>query len=217
MRRKSLRPDTAGEAGFSLVELLVVMVVMGIMALWGIPALLGTLQRTRLVNSAKEVAVLMQVARLEAIKKAGVNGDLQNRVTFVNYIPATTAAPGGFEVLIDENPDPADGWNPSRRIGGTYYLPRSITLQFPTEAAEGNRAIRGWDDPGPNQANGPVFRSDGSTVLGGAFTLRNARDQYLEVRVEFPATGKLSIQKWDGTDLNTGWYENHEAGQTWQW
>ena len=215
MKRKSVRPETAGEAGFSLVELLVVMVLMGLLALWGIPALLGTLQRTRLVNSAKEVAVMLQVARLEAIKKAGVNGDLQNRVTFVNYIPATGTVPGRFEVMIDQV---ADGsWDPSQRVGGTYFLPRNITLQFPGQAAEGPGAIRGWDDPGPNQANGPVFRSDGSTVLGGAFTLRNARDQYLEVRVEFPATGKLSIQKWFGGDPNTDWFENHEGGRTWQW
>ena len=57
-------------AGFSLVELLVVLALIGILALIGMPWMLGTLHRAKLVATAREASTLMQGARLEAIKRS---------------------------------------------------------------------------------------------------------------------------------------------------
>ena len=219
MTRKTARPARAGEEGFSLIELIVVVALIGILALWGVPTFLATLQRTRLVGAAKEVAVLIQVARLEAIKKAGVNGDPNNWVTAVQYLPAVAGSRGTFRILIDESPDsPTPIWNPVTRASGIYTLPTGITLRAPTQAEDGTDAIFGWDDTAgaPDQFAGPIFRGDGSVTRAGAFRLANARDQHLEVQVEFPATGKISIQKFFGPAA-TDWFENHEGNRTWEW
>lgn len=202
----------ARQRGFSLVELLVVIVVIAILALWGIPSLLATLSRTRLVGASKEVATMMQVGRLEAIKKGNLNGDLQGRVTALRYVAGERA----FEVVLDDTTDAT--FNPTRVVLGRYLLPTGISLQAPGEGSpEGANAIEGWDVPpgGPDEFPGPIFVSDGSVRVPGAFRLADTRGNFLEVRIDFPATGKVVIQKYFPADNE--WYENGEAGKTWEW
>jgi prepilin-type N-terminal cleavage/methylation domain-containing protein len=208
-------------AGFTLVEMIIVMGILGILAVWGIPALLQTLNRARLVGAAKEIATMFQVARLEAIKKGGANGDLQNRVTAVRYQTWTAGANEmeGLQLVFEDAVDPGDSppWNPQVPIGGIYALPTGVSLQAPGEAPGGDSSIVGWDTPDDDDAfDGPVFRSDGSALRAGAYRLADGRGNFLEVRIEFPATGKVSIQKWFGGGA-TDWWENHEAGHVWQW
>lgn len=204
-------PRRDRERGFSLVELLVVIVVIGILALWGIPSLLATLNRTRLVGASKEIATMIQVGRLEAIKKGAFNGDLQNRVTAMRYLPGDRA----FEVVLDDTPNGT--FDPSRVLVGRYELPTGVTLQAPGENPEGTNAIDGWDEPpgGPDEYRGPIFVSDGSVRVAGAYRLADRRGNFIEVRVDFPATGKVVIQKYFPAD--SAWYENGEAGKTWEW
>jgi prepilin-type N-terminal cleavage/methylation domain-containing protein len=216
--RRQPRPEGCSEAGFSLVELLIVLVLIGLMAVWGIPALLNTLNRARLVGASREIATLLQVARLEAIKKGGINGDLRNRVAVVRYDKSTAHDLRTLEVLIDESPNGT--WDPVTPIGGLYTLPTGVNLQAPTEDAEGNSSIVGWDDTTvvADNYDGPTFLSDGSALNAGAFRLADTRGNFLEVRLDFPATGKVVIQKWfGGGDPTTNWFENGEAGNKWIW
>ncbi len=204
------------QAGFSLIELLVVIALIASMAIWIIPSFLGTLHRTRLVGAARELAVQMQVARLEAVKRGSVNGNPGNEVVALLYDQA-----GGsrmLRVMVDDNPDGL--WLPETQVGGVYTLPKGVFMQAPGETTpEGTESIRGWDDaslPADEQFKGPVFRSDGSAVRAGAFRLHDGRGNYLEVQIEFPATGKPSMQKWFGGSP-ADWWENGEANHKWQW
>lgn len=201
---------SSGERGFTLIELLVVIVLIGILALWGIPTLLNTLNRARLVGASKEIATMIQVGRLEAIKKGGLNGDIQNRVVALRYNIGNRS----FDLLLD---DTADGFfNPGTAILGRYTLPTGVYLQAPGEPnPEGSNAIDGWDAAGPDQWDGPIFVSDGSVRRAGAYRIADTRGNFLEVRVDFPATGKIVIQKW--FPAQTDWFENGEGENYWQW
>jgi len=192
-------------AGFSLVELLIVIALISILSLVAMPWMLGTLHRAKLVATAKEASTLMQVARLEAIKRSAP--------TLVAY----DSTADGFSVSVDLT-QPPDG------TFETILVPNSplqgkIVLWAPADGApEGTNAVAEWDDDDedcPENRPGPVFASDGSAACGGAFRFADQRGNFLETRVLFPATGKVVIRKWFPTE--TDWYENGQAGKKWTW
>lgn len=204
-----------GEAGFSLIELLIVITLIALVAYWGVPAFLNTLNRVRLTAAAREVATLMQVGRMEAIKRSGQNGNLRTEVAALTYHEDTRT----FQLQIDvapESPD-AGAFEPEVDFGGAYILPKGITVAAPS--ADDEDAVAGWDEVAveDDRWEGPIFLSDGSARSAGAFRLADSRGNFLEVRIEFPATGKVAIQKWFGGDPATDWYENGEANRKWQW
>lgn len=205
-----------GVAGFSLIELLIVMALIAGMALWGVPAFLNTLSRVRVTSAARELATLMQVGRLEAIKRSGQNGNLRTEVAALTYDAATRS----FQVEVDVAPEDPDlgVFEPEMDLGGVYVLPKGVTVEAP--GGDEEDAVAGWDEVAvvEDQWEGPIFLSDGSVRSAGAFRLFDSRGNYLEVRIEFPATGKISIQKWfGGGDPDTNWFENGEANRKWQW
>ncbi len=202
------------EAGFTLMEMVIVIAIIGTMLVWIVPSFLGTLNRTRMVSASKEIATQLQIARLEAIKKGGINGDLRNRVTAVLYEKFDTHR--WVRIMIDETADAA--WNPVTQVGPPVIFPKGVTLQAPTQGPDGTLAIAGWDDVGPDQFAGPIFLSDGSVTRAGAFRIADERGNFLEIAVVFPATGKIAIQKWfGGGDPATNWYENGENQMKWEW
>jgi len=197
-----------GDAGFTFVEIMIVVMLIGFMAVWGYPALLKTLNRLKLTSTAREASVFLQRARMEAIKRGGE--------TEVNYFNAADC-PLGVPCLLAFADVDGDGIYIAANddvIAGPYPLARGIQLWGPPDgAAEGANAIVGWDE-GATPSPGPVYTSDGSTTSAGAFRFRDPNGNFLEVRVEFTGTGKPTIQKWFG---GTTWYENGEEGNTWTW
>lgn len=62
---------------------------------------------------------------------------------------------------------------------------------------------------------GPIFNPDGSADRIGAFRFRDSNDNYLEVRIATPATGRIVLRKWDRNDL--AFFQNGEDGHKWEW
>jgi prepilin-type N-terminal cleavage/methylation domain-containing protein len=201
----------SGESGFTLLEVLVVVAIIGIMALWGYPALLNTLNRVKLTGIARETSLLLQQARMEAIKRA-----LNTEVLYLDAVSCAGGVPC-FLAFVDVDGDGAYIAANDDEIGGTLPIPNGIELRAPTQAAEGTKAIDAWDDA-PRANDGPVYNTDGSVDKAGAFRLADGRGNYLEVRIEFLGTGKPTLQKWfGGGDPDINWYENGELGNTWEW
>jgi len=199
MGRKERR---RAESGFTFIEIVVVLAVIGLMAAWGIPALLQTLNRVKMTSFTRETAIFMQRARSEAIKRGTARVDYQNAATCSLGVPCIVAFAGTTSDII----------------AGPYPLPNGIQLWAPLDAtAEGINAIVGWDDTAtPNP--GPVYNSDGSVDAPGAFRFRDHQGNYLEVRIEFISTAKPSIRKWfGGGDPDANWHENGEKGFKWTW
>jgi hypothetical protein len=120
--------------------------------------------------------------------------------------------------MIDETAD--NVWNPVTQVGAPFIFPKGVALQAPTQGPDGTLSVVGWDEPGADQFAGPIFLSDGSVTRAGAYRIADERerDNFLEVAVVFPATGKVAIQKWfGGGDPDTNWFENGENQMKWQW
>lgn len=194
-----------GERGFTLLEVLVVVAVIGLMALWGYPALLNTLNRVKLTGIARETSILMQQARMEAVKR-GLN-------TEVLYLDQASCA-GGLGCFIAFTDIDGDGAFIAGidDVVGRIPLPNGVELKAPGEVAEAAGAIDLWD-VGGDANDGPVYNTDGSVEKAGAFRLGDGRGNYLEVRIEFAGTGKPTLKKWNGS----AWKENGEDGVTWEW
>jgi len=210
MRRRADRPASA-ESGFNLIELVITVAVIGLIAAWGYPALLKTMNRMRLMSIARETSIFMQKARMEAVKR-----DLNTEVLYLKAADCSLGLPcliaftdvDGDGLFIDGIDD---------LIAGPHPLPKGIELRAPTEVREGAGAIDLWD-VGGGANDGPIFNTDGSAEAGGAFRFADANDHFIEVRIEFLGTAKPTIRKWfGGGDPDTNWYENGELGKHWTW
>jgi prepilin-type N-terminal cleavage/methylation domain-containing protein len=206
------RRRLAGEAGFTLIELLVVLAVIGLMAAWGVPQLIQVLNRIRLTTAAQEVGILMNKARLDAIKH-GASAE-------VVYQTAGGSPIGDESIFafVDQNGDGAYTAGTDSVSAGPYALPKGVSLWGPTDSvAEGTHAIADWDE-GATPNDGPIYDSDGSARSTGAFRLRDTRGNYLEVRILFAGTGKPVVRKWfGGSDADSNWYENGDPDHPWSW
>jgi prepilin-type N-terminal cleavage/methylation domain-containing protein len=210
MRTRRSKTDSA--AGFTLVELLVILVVIGMVAAWGYPSMLGILAKIKLTNTAREATVFMQLARINAAKRS-----VPTQVIYMNKTDSLTGHPcllafadmdgnGSFDNGTDEI------------LAGPYDLPPGVELWGPTDPKkEMTHSIDVWDD-GANPNKGPIFASDGSAQSEGAFRFRDRNGNFLEARVEFAGTGKTIIQKWfGGADNQSRWFQNGEKDHPWTW
>jgi prepilin-type N-terminal cleavage/methylation domain-containing protein len=204
MRRKAA-------AGFTMVEMLIVLAIIGIVVLLGLPALLAMLQRSKLTNSARETAVLMRLARIEAVKKsrqAGVTAIYADRtiIAFMDNDTNGAFGPGDEEL------------SRTRVVNG-------VELRGPGDALEGdaNAAVGGANFVDTATHATMLFTPTGAAVDIGALRFRGAGAHFLEARVDPRATGRVSVQKYVGDPNNasagadaTNWFEPGENGP-WSW
>lgn len=177
------RPNLKHQAGFTLIESLIVVAVVGILVLISAPAFLKMMNRFKLTGTTRELASLMQAARQEAIKL--------NAPAHVNY-DATSNSFFAF-VDLDRSETLSD---PDRILAARTPVPRKVEFWGPGDAgANGAEAIDGWDDA-PAVRLGPIFNPDGSVDRVGAFRLKDSNDNFLEVRIQTPATGRMALRKW---------------------
>ncbi len=190
-------------AGFSVLEMLVVIAVIGVMAAVGIPSLLSQLNKVRLEAAASDVANLIRQTRLRAIRdgtqySVGVAG---NTVTGEGVIasvelelddPSALLYPGsGSAVCQDKYDGTADTW------GGETILYESTGTA--------------------------IDAGGGGTTGTGAICLYDGGENVLQVVLEYSA-GQPKIRKFltaaDSPTGAEGFFEKTSAattGSTWTW
>jgi prepilin-type N-terminal cleavage/methylation domain-containing protein len=175
-------------AGFTLLELLVVMVILMIAATLGIPALQKMIVRQKLEGFLRTVGIHMQVARQESIKSGNP----------VVVEPRT----GQRELLLFADVDDDGSFTPNASA-----VPRTVDYEIARlPLPSGNSPSANIEFKGPNggadavvgfAGDIAVFDPDGSIRSEGAFRFGDSRGNILEVKIGPTATARVEIRKYN--------------------
>jgi type II secretory pathway pseudopilin PulG len=198
--RSSLRQGaTAGEAGFSLADLLVALAVIAIATSLGLPELLRATEQTRLGLGAGEVASSLRLTRVYAMRhSANVAIKFQTAGDgSVSYALFRDGDGDGVRTQdIQHGVDPQV--EPWRRLS---HLGRGVGFGFPPgplpRDPTSGRAIGGSrDDPIRFNSSDLASFSAGGTATPGSVYLTDGRRGLIVVRVT-NLSGRVRTMRWE--------------------
>lgn len=199
---RSTRGGTEREAGFTMLEALVVMLFVAIITTIGMPALQTMINRSRLEGIAREAAVMCQSTRLEAIKggiPTVIRFDTTDR-TIVSWIDANgdnIQDNDERQLLMRQLPGQADFDAPGS-LGETGGLPKDSDGAWLTFNVDGSIEL--------------TSTGDCDTGLG-CVRFADQRSNFLELSIGPAATAKVEIRKWNGSQ----WQRPGDGGHPWTW
>lgn len=197
--------------GFTVIELLIAMTVLLILMLLGMPALMRMLERQKAYSATTELAALARLARLEAIRRG-----IRSGVT-VDYPTRTATA------FVDANGN--NQMDAGEETFGQTVLPKTIEFQGPGESSPGG-PLASVGLPEVDSEGTLIFDSAGAARVAttvtepwGAFRLKARDENYFEVAIESPITGRIAVRKWVGVDAANAayWHINGQGGKAWRW
>jgi prepilin-type N-terminal cleavage/methylation domain-containing protein len=137
--------------GFSLVELVVVVAILGLVAAAAAPWLVRIGRRTRLRSAAAEIQSSLLAARMRAVKR--------NQPASVFIVPAGTGSTHEIDTIEAEPPAPTPTPNPVNRVLVAASTVRFVSLppgQKITFDGNGRRIGPPPPTPGEIVVEGPV-------------------------------------------------------------
>lgn len=205
--RRHRHPDARDLGGFTLVELLVVLALFALVTTLGFPALHKLIIRSELEGYASETAMLLQRTRYEAIERS---------LPAVVELDATGKRIRSF---LDVDEDLGFTAGTDEELGSRSL---SYGLSFggpPNGTALDRKTILGFTAL-PTGDRAAVYDPDGSVRDSGAFRVGDVRGNYLEIRIEPQATGRVEIRKWQELTAGSGssiWLVGGDQGHPWRW
>jgi prepilin-type N-terminal cleavage/methylation domain-containing protein len=224
--RKNLRFSSI-RTGFTLVEAIIVVAIISIIASIGLPALLHMVHRSKIEGIARQTAVLMRKARLEAIKQnvqtvVEINTVTGEITAFADVDGAAAGAPpdGFYNAIVGEARGETDYF-----IGTPYIKPERVNFDFPPMDLLEPRASTFENllsDGFPDAI--AIFQPNGSILNTGAIRFGDNRGNFLEVRVDPAATARIQIRKWNEAVINASafddpnhWFSPGDENLPWKW
>ena len=209
-RRRQRRPGR----GFTAVEMLVILAILGILMSMGIPIFVNVIHQTKMFGLINKTGSMYRLARAEAVKRREnvvVRYDFNfRRIEVFADIdgPAAGDPPDGiFNPVGTEPAGRTDYWL------GSFGLPAGIDVAAPgsQDLIDGFTTV---DNAGTLE-DVAIFIPDGSIAQVGAPRLADTQGNYFEVRVSPQATARIFTQKWDAAQSE--WFEKGEDGNDWEW
>ncbi|MEM7480604.1 MAG: prepilin-type N-terminal cleavage/methylation domain-containing protein [Acidobacteriota bacterium] len=198
------------DGGFTLVEMLIVVVLILVIAAITWPALHRMLLRNKIQGAAQEFSMQVQRAKIEAVKR-GVPAVV--RVDFASdevYSFVDLDNSGTFNPVGGSQPGTTD-FEINRR-----QIPTTLAFWAPADGApEGVTAVNGLTAvPGsPGDPHQAVLEADGSVRDVGAFRLADTYGNFFEIWISPEASALVRLRKWNGTAFK----EQGEGGTSWKW
>ena len=123
-KAKTRDKSASARRGFTLVEILAAVAIIGIMALIFYPNIINTLETRKIEGSAREVLTVLQRAKFQAVKTK-----LNHRVRF-------EASGGGWVYVIEKEDSPTE-WNIIRGfLRKSIPAEFQVNVNFPNETVE---------------------------------------------------------------------------------
>jgi type IV fimbrial biogenesis protein FimT len=173
-------------SGFTLVEVMIVLAVIGVLAGLAAPSLLNTLPGLRVNGASRQVLADLRMARTQAVEKG-------KSVVVKFHVDSTGSSSAGTYVLaFDNNAD--NDLTPSTAPNDAVIT--EVTLARDYSAIEFASNVSGTPSNGIDLSNAAIgdvanaitFRPNGSASESG--------DIYLRI---VGATGNVRIETWNGT------------------
>ena len=174
------------QAGFTIVELMIVIVVIAILSAIAVPNIISWLPNYRLKSAARDVISNFQKAKMEAVKR---NTDVVIQFTPVAY--AASGRVGSYQVFVDDGSGggtEGDGiQNGSERVLAQATMPKNVSLYSASFSATTTTGYNSRGLPWNNRR--------------GSVEIRNNKSRYYMASLSFAGHVKLRMSS-DGATWN---------------